>query len=158
MGCRVCESLGSPGAGSLGQGRFPGRRRPRPQSLPRAARCICLCSVIAAHVVAGLSLIAGPRKGLFVVTVVGVWSRLGNSRFAEVLTSPFQTCFPIRRNGTGLRPLVGFRVPEGKARLRLRCLGTPAVKGEREGPRAVATRPADGALRVRAVTSPEFSG
>lgn len=84
--------------------------------------------------------------------------RLGNSRCSEVLTSPFQTCFPIRRNGTGLRPLVGFRVPEGKARLRLRCLGTPAVKGEREGPRAVATRPADGALRVRAVTSPEFSG
>lgn len=63
MGCRVCESLGSPGAGSLGQGRFPGRRRPRPQSPPRAARCICLCSVIAAHVVAGLSLIAGPPKG-----------------------------------------------------------------------------------------------
>lgn len=63
MGCRVCESLGSPGARSLGQGRFPGRRPPRPQSPPRAARCICLCSVIATHVVAGLSLIAGPPQG-----------------------------------------------------------------------------------------------
>lgn len=153
MGCRVCESLGSPGAGSLGQGRFPGRRPPRPQSPPRAARCICLCSVIAAHVVAGLSLIAGPPQGF-----VCCDSRWCLVTFGEVLTSPFQTCFPIRRNGTGLRPLVGFRVPEGKARLRLRCLGTPAVKGEREGPRAVATRPADGPLRVRAVTSPEFSG
>lgn len=153
MGCRVCESLGSPGAGSLGQGRFPGRRPPRPQSPPRAARCICLCSVIAAHVVAGLSLIAGPPKGF--VCCDSRWCLVA---FGEVLTSPFQTCFPIRRNGTGLRPLVGFRVPEGKARLRLRCLRTPAVKGEREGPRAVATRPADGALRVRAVTSPEFSG
>lgn len=153
MGCRVCESLGSPGAGSLGQGRFPGRRPPRPQSPPRAASCICLCSVIAAHIVAGLSLIAGPPQGF--VCCDSRWCLVA---FGEVLTSPFQTCFPIRRNGTGLRPLVGFRVPEGKARLRLRCLGTPAVKGEREGPRAVATRPADGALRVRAVTSPEFSG
>lgn len=105
------------------------------------------------HIVAGLSLIAGPPQGF--VCCDSRWCLVA---LGEVLTSPFQTCFPIRRNGTGLRPLVGFRVPEGKARLRLRCLRTPAVKGEREGPRAVATRPADGALRVRAVTSPEFSG
>lgn len=63
---------------------------------------------------------------------------------------------PLKGNQSaqgGLRPLMGFRVPEGEVRLRLRCLGTPTVKGQREGTGAVAKRPKDGALRVRAVTA-----